>query len=118
MTKTAARLLKEAHRKNPFAEYLFMLQGRPLNADTFNDHLRKYESQCGLAYLSSHKLRFTVASILYHGNQGMKITDLQKILGHSNVAMTLHYVQAYTGNDAEIHARTAAIMDEFLENKA
>ena len=118
LTKTAAAILKEAHLRNPFGEHLFMLEGRPLNTDTFNDHLKIYETQSGLPYLSSHKLRFTVASILYHGNQGMDVTDLQKILGHSNVSMTLHYVEAYTGDEEETRRRTAADMNRFLEKHA
>ena len=118
LTRTAKALLKEARLKNPFSDHLFMLEGRLLNTDTFNDHLKAYEKQCELPYLSSHKLRFTVASILYHGNQGMDVTDLQKILGHSNVSMTLHYVEAYTGDEGEIRRRTAANMDKFLEKQA
>ena len=118
LTKTAAVILKEARIRNPFSDHLFMLDGRLLNTDTFNDHLKAYEEKCGLPYLSSHKLRFTVASILYHGNQGMDVTDLQKILGHSNVSMTLHYVEAYTGDEDEIRRRTAADMNRFLEKRA
>lgn len=70
-----------------------------------------------LPYLSSHKMRFTVASLLYNGGHGMNVNDLKAILGHSNVAMTLHYVEAYTGNEDEIRSRTAAEMDKILENR-
>ncbi len=118
LTKTAVRILKEAHLLNPFGENLFMLDGRLLNTDTFNDHLKAFETRCGLPYLSSHKLRFTVASILYDGGKGMDITDLQKILGHSNVSMTLHYVEAYTGNEVEARRRMAADMEKILDKHA
>ena len=118
LTKTAVRILKEAHLLNPFGENLFMLDGRLLYTDTFNDHLKVLETQCGLPYLSSHKLRFTVASILYVRGKGMDITDLQKILGHSNVSMSLHYVEAYTGNDAEARRRMAADMEKILDKHA
>ena len=70
-----------------------------------------------LPYLSSHKLRFTVASMLYNGGHGMNVNDLKAILEHSNVAMTLHYVEAYTGNEEEIRNRTAAEMEKILGNR-
>ena len=116
LTKSAMAVLKEARSRAPFEQYLFTKDGRLLNNDTFNDHLKKYETQAGLPYLSSHKMRFTVASILYNGGHGMDVNDLRKILGHSTVAMTLHYVEAYTGNEEEIRSRTAAEMERFLEN--
>lgn len=118
LTKTAVMILKEAHLRNPFGEHLFMQEDRPLNTDTFNDHLKACETQSGLPYLSSHKLRFTTASILYNGGKGMDITDLQKILGHSNVSMTLHYVEACTGNEDEIRRRMAADMEKILDKHA
>jgi len=117
LTKSAMAVLKEARVRAPFEQYLFTCEGRLLNNDTFNDHLKKYETQCGLPYLSSHKMRFTVASLLYNGGHGMNVNDLKAILGHSNVAMTLHYVEAYTGNEDEIRSRTAAEMDKILENR-
>ena len=116
LTKSAMAVLKEARSRAPFEQYLFTKDGRLLNNDTFNDHLKKFETQAGLPYLSSHKMRFTVASILYNGGHGMDVNDLRKILGHSTVSTTLHYVEAYTGNEEEIRSRTAAEMERFLEN--
>ncbi|MCR5233991.1 MAG: site-specific integrase [Lachnospiraceae bacterium] len=64
--------------------------GRPINNDTFNERLRKYCGEAGVPYLSSHKLRFTVASIMR--SSGVDIAFLQKNLGHSNRRMTEHYI--------------------------
>ena len=44
----------------------------------------------GVPYLSSHKIRFTGASMLY--NAGVKAIDIQPLLGHSTLAMTEHYI--------------------------
>lgn len=99
LTEETEAVIKEAHRLNPFGEFLFMEYGRVLNGDTFNDHLRKFSAEAGVPYLSSHKLRFTVASHLYNGGKGIDLKILQRILGHSNLAMTLHYVEAYDGSD-------------------
>ncbi|MCR4745549.1 MAG: site-specific integrase [Lachnospiraceae bacterium] len=86
----AVKIIEEARRINPDGEYLFMCNGRPLNNDTFNERLRKYCKEAGVPYLSSHKLRYTVASILFAS--GVEIAYLQKTLGHSNRAMTEHYI--------------------------
>ena len=75
---------------NPFGEYLFMFQGRPLTTITFNERLKKYCNAINIPYLSSHKIRFTGASILY--NAGVSAIDIQPLLGHSNLAMTQHYI--------------------------
>lgn len=99
LTMEAEAVILEAHRKNPFGEFLFMEYGRPLNGDTFNDRLRKLSNEANVPYLSSHKLRFTVACHLYNGGKGIDLKILQRILGHSNLAMTLHYVQAFDGSD-------------------
>ena len=86
----AVSIIQEAHALNPDGEYLFMCHGRELNNDTFNERLRKYCTEAGVPYLSSHKLRFTVASTLRAA--GVDLTYLQKTLGHSNRAMTEHYI--------------------------
>ena len=86
----AVAVIEKAHEINPDGEYLFMCYGRPINNDTFNDRLRKYCKEAGVPYLSSHKLRFTVASTLRAA--GVDTAYLQKTLGHSNRAMTEHYI--------------------------
>ena len=86
----AVEIIKKAHDINPDGEYLFMCHGRTINNDTFNERLRKYCNDAGVPYLSSHKLRFTVASTLKAA--GVETAYLQKTLGHSNRAMTEHYI--------------------------
>ncbi len=48
------------HEPSP---YLFTCQGRPLITDTFNKRLKKYTTEIDIPYLSTHKLRFTSASL-------------------------------------------------------
>jgi integrase len=83
-------IIQKAHKLNPDGEYLFMCHGRTINNDTFNERLRKYCNDADVPYLSSHKLRFTVASTLKAA--GVETAYLQKTLGHSNRAMTEHYI--------------------------
>ena len=74
------------HEPSP---YLFTCQGRPLITDTFNKRLKKYTTEIDIPYLSTHKLRFTSASLAK--NQGQCEQDIQHNLGHSNIQQTQHY---------------------------
>ncbi len=100
-------VLKKMKALNPNGKFLFMHKGRPLTTDTFNRRLRKYCNEAGIIYLSSHKIRFTGASMLY--NAGVKPIDIQPLLGHSTLAMTEHYIgQRVDDNDTSQMARILA----------
>ena len=90
LVKEAIDIIDEAKKINPDGKYLFMYDGREINNDTFNERLRKYTKEAGVPYLSSHKIRFTVASIMK--NEGVDMAYIQYSLGHSNRGMTEHYV--------------------------
>lgn len=83
-------VLKKMKELNPHGKFLFMHEGRPLTTDSFNRRLKKYCTEIGVPYLSSHKIRFTGASMLYHA--GIKPIDIQPLLGHSTLTMTQHYI--------------------------
>ena len=61
-----------------------------MTTDSFNRRLKKYCAEIGIPYLSSHKIRFTGASMLY--DAGVKPIDIQPLLGHSTLTMTQHYI--------------------------
>ncbi|MBR1742363.1 MAG: tyrosine-type recombinase/integrase, partial [Lachnospiraceae bacterium] len=52
--------------------------------------LKKYCSEAGIPYRSSHKIRFYVASTAYNGEN---LTAISRMMGHSNTATTLHYLR-------------------------
>lgn len=83
-------ILRKMKELNPNGKPLFQHQGRPLTTDSFNRRLKKYCNEIGIPYLSSHKIRFTGASMLY--DAGVKAIDIQPLLGHSTLAMTQHYI--------------------------
>lgn len=83
-------VLKKMKELNPDGKFLFMHEGRPLTTDSFNRRLKKYCTEIGIPYLSSHKIRFTGASMLY--DAGVKPIDIQPLLGHSTLTMTQHYI--------------------------
>lgn len=84
------KVLQEMRKLNPDGEFVFMSEGKTLETKTFNRRLKKHCDAIGIPYLSSHKIRFTGASMLE--NAGVKPIDIQPLLGHSNLAMTKHYL--------------------------
>lgn len=92
----AIEALNQMKALNPDGELLFMHRGRPLTTDTFNNRLKKYCGAVGIPYLSSHKIRFTNASILR--DEGVDPIDIQPLLGHSNLAMAQHYIEQRVSN--------------------
>lgn len=93
-------ILRKMKTLNHTGKLLFMHNGRPLTTDTFNSRLKKYCNKVGIPYLSSHKIRFTGASMLY--DAGVKAIDIQPLLGHSTLTMTEHYIsQRVQDNDIQ-----------------
>ena len=70
-------------------EFIFYRGDSPLATVTFNRRLKKCCEDLGIEYRSSHKLRFSTASIMY--KNGMEDTELQKLLGHKSVKTTQVY---------------------------
>ncbi|MCL2718712.1 MAG: tyrosine-type recombinase/integrase [Lachnospiraceae bacterium] len=91
LTQKAKLILEEVRKINPEGKYIFMIEGHQLSGEKFNERLCKYCCEIGIQSRSSHKIRFTVASMLYAS--GMPLTSLQRLLGHTTVAMTMHYLR-------------------------
>lgn len=111
LTREAKEILYKARELNPNGKYIFMEDERPLTTVTFNRYLKKACKELNIPYRSSHKIRFTVASLLYN-QKVLSETKLQELLGHTTLAMTLHYLRA-TDNDDE----TLEAMTEFLDER-
>ena len=90
LTDEAIEVLEKARELNPDGEFVFMPYGKPIITTTFNKRLRKYCNAAEVTYHSSHKIRFYVASTAYDGKNLLKIC---KMMGHSNIATTLHYLR-------------------------
>lgn len=91
ITKECRRLINRIKTINPNSEYLFIKDDQPLTTATFNRRLMKYCKELDIVYRSSHKIRFTTSSILFE--KGMSMTQIQKLLGHSSLNMTSHYLR-------------------------
>ncbi|MBR5566441.1 MAG: tyrosine-type recombinase/integrase [Roseburia sp.] len=90
LTDEAIEIIEKARLLNPNGTYLFEPNGKVMNTDTFNKHLKKYCEACGVRYFSSHKIRFYNASTAYDGKN---LTTISTLMGHSKVATTLHYLR-------------------------
>lgn len=108
LTPKAKKILAQIQILNPDSEYIFIRNGQPLATVTFNRRLKKCCEELGIEYRSSHKLRFSTASIMY--KNGMEDTELQKLLGHTSLNMTYHYLRNIT-TQKETASKMRAILD-------
>lgn len=90
LTDEAIRILQKARELNPNGLYVFQPNGSIMTTDSFNRRLKKYCLEAGVPYHSSHKIRFYNASTAYNGDNLMTLSHL---MGHSEVATTLHYLR-------------------------
>ena len=97
LTTEALEILNKVKEQNPDGEYIFMRSGKQLYTNHFNEHLKKYCIECGIVPRTSHKVRFCVASLLYIN--GIPLSTLQRLLGHTTLNMTMHYIRKVIKDD-------------------
>ena len=108
LTPATKAILSQVRKLQPDdQEFIFYRGDSPLATVTFNRHLKKCCDELGIEYRSSHKLRFSTASIMY--KNGMEDTELQKLLGHTTLSMTRHYLCNITSTE-ETASKMAAIL--------
>lgn len=108
LTPATKAILNQVRKLQPDdQEFIFYRGDSPLATVTFNRRLKKCCNELGIEYRSSHKLRFSTASIMY--KNGMEDTELQKLLGHTTLSMTRHYLCNIT-SDEETANKMAAIL--------
>ena len=92
LTPQAQKIIAKALELNPDGEFLFMRNGKPIYAGSFNQHLKnKVCKPLNIPYRSSHQIRFTIATMLYEA--GVPLNQLSTMLGHSETRTTLHYIR-------------------------
>lgn len=90
LTDEALSILVKAKELNPHGTYIFEPNGALMTTDSFNRRLKKYCKEAGVPYYSSHKIRFYNASSAYDGKN---LTTISRLMGHSKVETTLHYLR-------------------------
>lgn len=90
LCKQALQILEKAKLLNPNGKFVFEPNGRVMTTDSFNRRLKKYCKEADIEYHSSHKIRFYNASTAYDGKN---LTTISRLMGHSEVETTLHYLR-------------------------
>ena len=97
LTEEAIRILKEQKRKNSnidiismeWADTVFLCRkGTPVKNSTYDSNLFKICDKAGIDRFSMHVLRHTFATRCIEA--GMLPKTLQKIMGHSNIGITMN----------------------------
>jgi len=97
LTNEAIRILENQRAKNrslrvlpiEWKDMVFLCKyGTPVKNSTYDTGLFKYCDRVGIPHFSMHVLRLTFATRCIEG--GMKPKTLQKILGHSNIGITMN----------------------------
>ena len=97
LTDEVIRILENQRSKNKslklvpmeWKDIVFLCRkGTPVKNSTYDTGLFKYCDRVGIPRFSMHVLRYTFATRCIEG--GMKPKTLQKILGHSNIGITMN----------------------------
>ena len=86
LTDTAMDILESLSKDSL---YVFAKKGKPVKRANYNTQLKRIAKKIGIEPFSIHKLRHTFATRCIES--GMKPKTLQKILGHSDITVTLNY---------------------------
>lgn len=79
------------HPPAPTAPLFVRPQGQPINYKWLKHHIKMMGQAAGAIAVTPHQLRHTLATRLL--NAGMKITHIQKILGHEHLDTTMIYAR-------------------------
>lgn len=90
----AQAILEQIRTLYPYNEFIFFRGRQPLSTCTFNSRIKKTCKEIGIGYQSYHRVRFSTVSIMYKNGGGAP--ELQKMLGHTSLAMTTHYLRSVT----------------------
>ncbi len=78
-------------------DFVFLSNGKPIKRAIYNMQLKRICEKIGIEPFSIHKLRHTFATRCIES--GMKPKTLQKILGHSDITVTLNYYVHISDNE-------------------
>ena len=91
--------------------YIYVLQdGTPMNPDYITKSFIKFIKSTGLKHIRFHDLRHSCATLMRH--EGVKLEDIQKWLGHSQLATT---EKIYAHFQEEQHIVTAGVIVNLID---
>ena len=105
--RTAIREYLRVRPETPEQTLLLGQRKEPLSAHAIYDVVSKYGKQAGLEDVTPHTLRHTFARTLI--SQGVPLSDVADLLGHSSLDTTRIYTKANEGDLMAIVARLEAL---------
>ena len=100
LTDEAIRILEGLSKTSI---YVFARNGKPVKRANYNMQLKRIAEKLQIEPFSIHKLRHTFATRCIES--GMKPKTLQKILGHSDITVTLNYYVHISDNEMMLEMR-------------
>jgi integrase len=103
LTDEAIRILMDEKKKKKAlssfdSDFIFLdRDGKPVKRTTYNSQLKRIARKLSMEPFSIHKLRHTFATRCIES--GMKPKTLQKIMGHSDITVTLNYYVHVSDNE-------------------
>ena len=114
--QNALRRYLHLHRPQTHADSLFVsAYGQPLAAEGIRQVVKRLALRAGVPGVHPHRLRHTAAVAFLRG--GGDVFALQRILGHSTLAMTRNYV-TLTDTDVKAAHMRASPADRFCSGRA
>lgn len=90
LTDSAIKTLQQAHRLNPFGEYLFMRDGYRIKGKSYTNKIYRICDSLGIPRRSIHKARKTYGTKLLNAGIDEKLIESQ--MGHNDIKTTIgHY---------------------------
>jgi site-specific recombinase XerD len=96
----------------PSAPLLVRPKGQPISYGWLRVHIKALGQAAGQIQVTPHQLRHTLATRLL--NAGMKITHIQKILGHQHLDTTMIYAQVL---DKTVQANYQQVMSQIEQHQ-
>jgi integrase/recombinase XerD len=91
LARQAVELYLDGQARTPTTPLWTRPDGNPINYGWLRNHIPAFGEAAGVANLTAHRLRHTLATRLL--NAGMDITGIQKLLGHEYVTTTQVYAR-------------------------
>ncbi len=82
-------LLHAVKRLNPFGEYVFEKNGKPITDASVRDKLKYICEKLNIPYRSPHKIRKSYATFLI--DAGLTAKTIQSQMGHADISTTMRY---------------------------